>query len=49
VGQAPEPLPAEWSTGWASSGVRWGGGVVPIVDVGALIARLTTRRAEVAA
>lgn len=49
VRQRPEPLPPEWGTAWALGGVRWAGDLVPVVEVGALLARMTSRRAEVAA
>ena len=42
----PEALPAEWSTGWASAGLRRAGALIPVVEIGALVARLAVRRAE---
>ncbi len=42
VRQAPEPLPGGWRVSWADGVGRWGGGLVPILDVGALAERLTS-------
>jgi chemotaxis signal transduction protein len=49
VRQIPEPLPPDWGASWASGGVRWAGGLVPVVEVGALVERMAPRRAEAAA
>jgi chemotaxis protein histidine kinase CheA len=49
VRQVPGPLPADWGAGWASGGVRWAGDLVPVAEVGALVARMAPRRAEGAA
>jgi chemotaxis signal transduction protein len=49
VRQVPEPLPPGWATGWALSGVRWAGELVPVVEVGALVERMEPHRAEAAA